>query len=70
MEVKDTLDVVIQTLAYMRPNPRTGQPYTAAEALQEAQAQLQAKYDDFMQKQRARHPELARSAPGGPEVKP
>ena len=55
MEVKETLDVAIQNLAYMRINSATGQPYTPLEALTEAQSQLQAKYDDFAQKQKARH---------------
>jgi ABC-type glycerol-3-phosphate transport system substrate-binding protein len=68
MEVKDTLDVAIQNLAYMRTNPRTGQPYTPIEALQEAQDQLQAKYDDFAQNQSARHGEIAGAPPSGKEV--
>lgn len=66
MEVKDTLDVAIQNLAYLRTNPATGKPYTPLEALQEAQSQLQAKYDDFAQMQSARHPERG----AGPEAKP
>ena len=66
MEVKETLDVAIQNLAYMRANPKTGKPFTAEEALREAQEQLQAKYDDFMQKQNARHPQM----PAGAEAKP
>jgi multiple sugar transport system substrate-binding protein len=70
MEVKDALDVAIQNLAYMRINPKTGKPYRPLEALERAQLQLQAKYDDFAQKQKARHAYMSYPGSQVPEVTP